>query len=64
MTLLTPQEVAEILRTTKRTLSRMRLAGDGPRYVRIRKRVLYRREDLDRYIEQLVSTEQNEGGEA
>lgn len=33
--LLTPAEVADLLRTTPRTLENMRLSNRGPRYIRL-----------------------------
>ena len=38
---LTPQEVAERLRTTIGTLSNWRIKGYGPKYVKLGRRVLY-----------------------
>lgn len=49
--LLNEDRGAEILGVSVRTLQRQRVRGDGPRYVKIGKRVLYREEDLQAYIE-------------
>lgn len=49
--LLNEHRAAEIFGVSVRTLQRMRVRGDGPRYVKIGKRVLYREEDLEAYIE-------------
>lgn len=49
--LLNEDRAAEILGVSVRTLQRQRVRGDGPRYVKIGKRVLYREEDLQAYIE-------------
>lgn len=47
---LTTVECAELLRLSPRTLERMRVQGDGPRYVKagpgVRAKVLYRLSDI------------------
>jgi excisionase family DNA binding protein len=50
MNLLTQQEAAEATRLSPRTLERHRLAGTGPKFVRLGRRVLYRREDVEAWI--------------
>ena len=50
MNLLTQQEAAEATRLSPRTLERHRLAGTGPKFVRLGRRVLYRREDVEEWI--------------
>jgi predicted DNA-binding transcriptional regulator AlpA len=45
-TFLTPDEAAEALRTSVRTLERRRLDGSGPKFVKLGGRVLYRPEDI------------------
>jgi predicted site-specific integrase-resolvase len=52
--LLNEDRAAEILGVSVRTLQRQRVRGDGPRYVKIGKRVLYREEDLAAFIEDSV----------
>ncbi len=52
--LLNEDAAAEILGVSVRTLQRQRVRGDGPRYVKIGKRVLYREEDLQAYIESSI----------
>ena len=42
-------EAAEYLRLSGRTLERHRVAGTGPRFVKAGRRVLYRRDELDRW---------------
>jgi Helix-turn-helix domain len=42
----TEQEVAELLRTTKRSLLRGRVRGDGPPFVKFGRKLLYRRAAL------------------
>jgi hypothetical protein len=48
--LLNQREAAERLRLSERTLERFRLTGDGPPYVKAGRRVVYRAEDLERWI--------------
>lgn len=47
---MTTIEVAELLRISRRTLEQMRVAGTGPRYLKVgpgkRARVLYRQDDI------------------
>lgn len=49
--LLTPRECAVYRRCSVRKLDRERAVGIGPAYVRIDGRILYRRADVDRFIE-------------
>ena len=50
MYLLTQQEAADETRLSGRTLERHRLAGTGPKFVRLGRRVVYRREDVEAWI--------------
>jgi len=50
MDLLTQLETAEQTRLSQRTLERHRLTGTGPKLVRLGRRVLYRREDVEEWI--------------
>jgi predicted DNA-binding transcriptional regulator AlpA len=50
MDLLTQPETAEETRLSGRILERHRLAGTGPKFVRLGRRVLYRREDVEEWI--------------
>lgn len=50
--LCTPQESAKYLKSNARTLERWRTEGNGPRYVKVGRRVHYRRAALDAWIEQ------------
>ncbi|HLI30092.1 MAG TPA: helix-turn-helix domain-containing protein [Terriglobia bacterium] len=53
--LLTPPEAAELLRTTKRALAAARcLRRDTPPYLRVGRRVLYRRSDIDAWLAERV----------
>jgi excisionase family DNA binding protein len=49
--LLTSRETAELLRVPVRTLYVWRGAGTGPRAYRVGKHVLYRRSDLEAWLE-------------
>lgn len=46
-TYLTQAEAARTLRLSPRTLERHRLTGTGPKFIKLGRRVLYRRADLD-----------------
>jgi predicted DNA-binding transcriptional regulator AlpA len=49
--LLTPQEVADMLGLTERTLERWRITGEGPRYSKLsRSTVRYLREDVATFV--------------
>ena len=50
MDLLTQPQAAELTRLSGRTLERHRLAGTGPKFVRLGRRVLYRRDDLEQWL--------------
>ncbi len=44
-----PEEAAGYLGLSPKTLQRMRVTGEGPRYVKVRRRVIYDRLDLDEW---------------
>ena len=44
---LTQSETAQVLRLSERTLERLRVAGQGPKFVKAGRRVLYRDADLE-----------------
>lgn len=49
--LLTPQEVADMLGLTERTLERWRITGEGPRYSKLsRSTVRYLRDDVIEFV--------------
>jgi hypothetical protein len=48
--LLTQKEYADIRRCSVRTAERERESGDGCPYVRLGRRIYYRREDVERFI--------------
>ena len=54
--LLTPAEVAERLRVSTRTLEFWHHQGRGPAFVRVGKRVRYRPDDVEAFIEGQRST--------
>jgi excisionase family DNA binding protein len=58
--LLTQTEVAELTRLSKRTLERMRVTGDGPRFCKLGRRVVYRLADIDAWVASRVVTSTSE----
>lgn len=50
-TLLTGREAADLLRLSERTLERHRVAGTGPRFIRLGRAVRYRRRDVLDFVE-------------
>lgn len=48
--LLTQREAAIALRLSERTLERSRVAGDGPPFAKLGRRVFYRQSDLNEWI--------------
>ena len=50
---LVPQaNLAQLLNVSERTLERWRVEGTGPVYVKAGRRVLYRRDDIERWLAQ------------
>ena len=49
--LLTTKEAAAYLRLSHRTLERYRVTGEGPTFLKARRRVFYRQADLDQWLE-------------
>jgi hypothetical protein len=60
--LLTPLEYARYRRCSVRTLDRERADGVGCPYIRLGSRVLYRRPDIDRYLDAHVRAGENRVG--
>jgi hypothetical protein len=58
--LITPAEFARLRRCSLRTLDRERATGRGCRYVQLGARVLYRRTDIERYLEANVRGHETE----
>jgi predicted DNA-binding transcriptional regulator AlpA len=52
LTFLTEHEVAVLVRLSRRTLERRRLDGTGPAFTKFGRRVVYRREDVERWADQ------------
>jgi hypothetical protein len=50
--LLTTMEAARLLSLSPRTLERLRLSGDGPRFCKLRRSVRYRLADLELWANQ------------
>lgn len=55
---MTSKETAAMLRVSSRTLERMRVEGNGPRYLKVgaskRARVLYRQTDVEGWLNEFV----------
>lgn len=47
---LTPQHAAKIIGISKSTLAKLRLKGDGPKYLKIGKSILYRPQDIEEWM--------------
>jgi excisionase family DNA binding protein len=60
--LLTQREAAEYLRLSERTLERLRVTGDGPAFVKLGRRVLYRDHDLLEWVASRVVASTSEAG--
>jgi len=63
MDLLTQHETAGKTRLSERTLERHRLAGTGPKFVRLGRRVFYRRDNLEAWIADCTSRSTSEADE-
>jgi len=46
-----PAEVAPVLRTTEGGLAQMRYRGNGPKFIKVGARVLYRWSDVNAYLD-------------
>jgi predicted DNA-binding transcriptional regulator AlpA len=53
--LMTAPETGEVLRTPEATLAYWRHIGYGPRFMKVGRRVLYRRADVEAWLETLAS---------
>ena len=47
---LTPQQAADVIGISKSTLAKLRLKGDGPKYLKIGKTILYRPPDIEEWM--------------
>ena len=63
MTLLTQREAAVVLRLSTRTLERWRVAGIGPRFVRLNHSIRYRQQDLDAHVAARVVASTSDKGD-
>jgi hypothetical protein len=61
--LLTQRETAPVVRLSERTLERHRVAGTGPAYVVLGRRVFYRRRDLAEWIERHIRRSTSEAAQ-
>ena len=59
-TLLTQREAAMVTRLSERTLERLRLAGTGPRFAKLGRRVVYRQDDLNTWVASCVRSSTSE----
>ena len=60
--LLSTKEAARYLRLSHRTLERYRVTGEGPRYLKVGRRVFYRRTDLDAWLDGRVRRSTSDPG--
>ena len=60
--LLTTPEAAAYVRRSPRTLERYRVTGEGPNFLKPDGRVLYRRADLDQWLEGSVRRSTSDPG--
>lgn len=61
--LLTPTKAAEILCLSELTLRKWRWEGKGPRYIKIGRKVAYKKEDLSNWIDSQSRTSTSDSGE-
>ncbi|MFY9836835.1 MAG: helix-turn-helix domain-containing protein [Xanthobacteraceae bacterium] len=61
MTLLTQREAAALLKLSQRTLERWRVAGDGPKFVRLGRSIRYHLTAIETYIASRVVGSTSEG---
>jgi predicted DNA-binding transcriptional regulator AlpA len=50
MTLMTQREAALAMQLSERTLERWRVAGDGPKFIRLGRSIRYRLTDIEAHI--------------
>ncbi len=50
------EEVAQALHTSPASLAQMRYRGDGPKFVRVGRRVLYRWVDVEQWLADSIRT--------
>jgi excisionase family DNA binding protein len=54
--LLTEQQAAQVLTVKEKTLQAWRVRGGGPKFVKLGRCVRYRREDLDKFLDERTMT--------
>jgi len=60
--LLTPHEAADFLALSKSWLAKLRLTGDGPPYVKLKRQVRYRVSDLEAWLHRQVRRSTSDPG--
>jgi hypothetical protein len=50
-TILLPAQVADLLYTTEASLAQMRSRGNGPKFIKMNSRILYRLSDIRAYLD-------------
>ena len=50
--LMNPAETAEVIKSTESTLAYWRHIGKGPRYAKVGRRVVYRRDDVAAWLDE------------
>jgi hypothetical protein len=48
--LLIPKQLAELLAVNENTLAKWRLIGDGPKFIRVQRRIRYAANDVDHWM--------------
>lgn len=62
MEILTAADAASLLTLSPRTLAQLRTDGTGPTYAKIGRRVVYRKIDLERWVEERLARSSSEHG--
>jgi predicted DNA-binding transcriptional regulator AlpA len=61
--LITTAQAATIVRLSPNTLDKMRVTGRGPKYLKVGRRVFYRPEDLDAWLNSNAHSSTSEYGQ-
>jgi len=59
---LTAEAAAEVLGLAMSTLAKLRLSGNGPVYCKLGRRVVYRKEDLEAWLDSRVARNTSDAG--
>ncbi|NCC61901.1 MAG: DNA-binding protein [Verrucomicrobiae bacterium] len=62
-TLFTPKQVAERLCMSEMTLRKWRWEGKGPRFIKLGRKVVYRQDHLNDFVQSMVRTSTTDTGE-